>query len=415
MTLPYGLTAAGFVRKPHEQIKLELEQQFIEALRTPDGAAKLDVKVGAVAQIIGITTSALSEVWELAQAIYTGTDRDRAVGDQLRVIGALTGTSAQRLATKGSVVATVTLGAGVTLPAGSIASVDTDPSSRWVTRTAVTATLAGSYAVTLDAERAGPIPAAAGHLTVRETNVSGWLAITNPLDASIGLADESTAEYRARQREELSAQGTSPVDAIRADMARWLIAQGVPDGAVSVYSNPTDHVGVTGLPPHSVEVIVYDGSSAGDNVTDQAIAEAIYSFVGAGTETHGDRSVTIIDSTGTAMLVRFSRPEVVPIWGTIAINVARARRGWDLVNGPALVKAALASAGTAFFRGGDDVIRHRWMHATFDVAGVIDITAFTLGTAASPVSTANISIGHRQLPAFDTSRITVAVTLVDPP
>lgn len=412
-TIPYGLGAGGFVAKPLAVILEEVEQGLIDNLRDTEGNARLNVKTGVTSQITGPYVSKARELWELAQAIHAAFDRDSASGAALASVGAMTGSD--RIGdTKGTVTLTVSLGAAMTLPAGSIASASGDSTSRWVTLADVVSTAADDYDVEAECETAGPIAGNAGELTVIETPVSGWTAVTNALDVDQGALEETDAEYRARQEDELAGQGTSPQDAIRADLLALLDENEITDGSVTVSMNVTDLTDGNGIPPHSVEAVVYDGTDDATGLEDDDIAQRLWDTVAAGIRTHGTSSGTAVDSLGESHLVSFSRPTLVPIYVSPTVSVATSR-GWDVTNGPAAIKAALVAFGRTTFGTGDDVARFRLMSALFGVAGLIDVTAFTLGITASPVGTVNVVIGRRELPTFDTSRIVVTANVVTPP
>lgn len=412
MTIPYGLSEAGFIPKPYETIKEEIDSQLVEALTAP-GAEKLNTKTGVVRQLVDPFASKARELWELAQAVHGAFDRDNASGAALDAVGTMTGRD--RLpATRGTVPLTLTLDAGVTVPAGSIASVGGSPTSRWLTRSSVTSASAGSYVVDAVCESAGPIAAAATTIDTIETPVAGWSAVTNAEDAVQGALEESDAAYRAAQEFELAAPGTSPVDALRADLLRLLDEHDIAGGSITVDHNPGDEENADGLPPHSVEVIVYDGTSDGSAIADADIAQRIWESVAGGIDTHGSIETTATDSVGEQQTIRFSRPVEVLVYVSVDANVATSR-GWDTTSGAAQVKAAIAAFGRSTFRVGDDVVRFRLMSSAFPVPGIIDVTGFRLGRAPSPSGTINLVIDRRELAAFDTSRIVVTPTTVTPP
>lgn len=412
-SLPWGLTPYGFRAKTLDEILSGLEARAIAEIVDEEGRPLLNVKVGPIAQLLGIFASEAREVWEVVEAVHAANDPDRASGAALASVGALTG-SEPLGATPSTVVATVTLGAGVTLPAGSIASVDGDPDARFVTLADVGGGAAGDYEVELESETAGPIAANAGTLTEIETPVAGWSAITNALDAVQGTLVETDADFRIRRDDELEAQGTSPQDAIRADLLRLLADAEITNGGVTVAMNVTDATDGDGLPPHSVEAIVYDGTEDGSGLTDDEIAQRLWETVAAGIATHGTSSGTAIDALGVERTVEFSRPTLVPIYVDVTVDVALAR-GWDEDAGADAVAAAIAAAGDELHGVGDDVIRYRLIAAALSITGVIDVEVMTVGTTASPVGMGNVTIGARELATFDTSRIDVTVDVGSPP
>lgn len=410
--LPWGLTPAGFRAKTLAEIQDDLEAQLKDGIRDSDGRPRLNVKAGPIHQIVGTVSSAAREVWEVLEAVHAATDRDRATGAALRSVAALTGTTPIG-ATKSRVTGKLALAALMTLPRGSIVSVAGSPTSRFLTLADVVTTGAGYYEVELEAETAGPVAANAGTLTVIETPVTGWASITNELDAVQGQLAETDPELRSRTEDELAAQGTSPRDAIRADLLQLLAAKGVTDGSVTVYMNVTDATDVDGLPPHSVEAVVYDGTPSGTAVTADEIAQVLWDTVGAGIATYGTSSGTATDSVDVEQVLRFTRPTPREVWIASAVNVATSR-GWDAVAGEAEVVKAVLAAGRAYLVG-DDVSRFRLLSSQFSVPGLIDCTAFTLGFSSSPVGTDNLVIGKREIAAFDSSRVIVTPTLVTPP
>lgn len=412
-TLPWGLTPYGFRAKTLEEIETELATRLRDGIRDSEGRRVLNTEVGAVAQIIGAVASAARETWEAVEAVHAASDRDRASGAGLRSVAAITGTRALG-PTKSTVTLTLTLGAGVTVPAGSIVSVSGAPESRFVTIETVTSTSAGAYEVAAEGETAGPVAANAATLTVIDTPVSGWTAVTNALDAVTGALAESDPELRARAENELAAPGRSPQDAIRARLLQLLRDEGVTRGSVTVHMNVGDVVDADGLPGHSVEAVVYDGTDDGSAIASADIAETLWSCVGAGIYTHGSSSVTVRDSAGGAHTVRFTRPLVRNVYIVAAANVS-GQRGWDTANGSTLAKNAIVANADAIHGVGDDVSRFRVLSALFGVAGVIDVTSFTLGFSPAPVGTSNLVVGRREIAAFDSSRVTLTPTVVSPP
>lgn len=406
-SLPYGLTPGGFVAKPLAKIREDIEAGLRQATARPDGTEVLNTKVGVAASLVGIFSAPVRELWELAESVYAARTREGASGAALDDVNAITG-SARDEASRSLVIQSLVLEAGTTVSAGSVVSLVGSPDIRFRTRLDVVAGITGTYSVQCEAEEPGPIAAPAGSLTVIETPVVGWLSTTNPADAAVGASRESDAAYRARGEAELATAGTAPLDAIRADL---LEVPGVI--SVSVFQNVTDAIDVNGLPPHSVEAIVYDGTSDGSAVTDDAIAEALFAAVGGGIATHGTITVNVTDATGEVHAVAFSRPAERLVYVSATLSVAPVR-GWASTS-TAAAKAAIVAFGRAGFLVGDDVVRFRLMSSLFASRGLIDVTAFTLGFAPSPVGTTNLGIGARELAAFDTSRVVLTVNEVSPP
>lgn len=408
-SLPYGLTPGGFVAKPLAKIREDIEAGLRQATARPDGTEVLNTKVGAAAALVGVVSAPVRELWELAESVYAARTREGASGASLDDVNAITGSTRDE-ATRSTVIQTLNLDPAVVVPAGSVVSMVGSPSIRFRTRLEVDSTAGGGgpYTVQMEAEETGPIAAPAGSLTVIESPVAGWTSTTNAADATLGAARELDAAYRARGESELATAGTAPLDAIRADL---LEVDGVV--SVSVFQNVTEAIDVNGLPPHSVEAIVYDGTSDGSVVTDEVIAEALFAAVGGGIATHGTTTVNVTDDTGEVHAVSFSRPTERLVYVSATLSVAPVR-GWA-ASSQAEAEAALVSFGRAAFLVGDDVVRFRWLSSLFGSRGLIDVTSFTLGFSASPVGTANLVIGARELAAFDTSRVVLTINEISPP
>ena len=65
--------------------------------------------------------------------------------------------------------------------------------------------------------------------------------------------------------------------------------------------NDTDETNASGLPPHSIELVVYGG-------LDEEIAKAIHRRKGAGIQTYGNVTVPVVDAAGNIKNISFSRP-----------------------------------------------------------------------------------------------------------
>ena len=228
--------------------------------------------------------------------------------------------------------------------------------------------------------------------------VSGWSSVRNLEDATPGTSDDTDQQLRIRRIDELTTPGTSPVDALRAD-----ILDVADVTAVTVFNNPTDDTDADGVPPHSVEVLVTGGA-------DQDIWDALLASVAAGIRTHGDEVGTATDATGTAQTMAFTRPEEVEIYVAITVEVDAKYVPADVED---QVEAAIVAWGDALEAGYN--IRASAVGAqAFSVAGVIGTPTVFIDDAPAPASSTTVPISTRQRADFDTSRITVTVSVVTP-
>ena len=391
----YGLTATGFLRKTLENILSEIESSEKATIDT-----RIDVSADTpIGQLNGVMAEKLAELWELADDIVAGGDPDVSAGFQLDQVSSITGTT-RDAASKGTVSLDLSLNATTTVPVGSIVQVLDDPTNRWVTTSEGDnpAGVPAIVAVTAEAETAGAVTANASTITVIVTPVSGWTAVTNPLDAVPGVEVETDSELRIKRQAELALGGTSPVNAIRADVLQ------VPDVLdVSVFDNPTDVTDGNGVPPHAVEVLVRGGD-------DQAIGDQLFDSVAAGIATFGTTSTTVRDSQGFDHTVDFTRPTQIDLYLEVDIDVDP--DVFPVSGGEDEIKLALVAWQELNLGVGDDVALAKLAVPICETSGVKDITEIRIGLAPSPVQITNFIIATRELADFDTSRIVVNVTTV---
>jgi len=386
----YGVTATGFVKKDLDTIKEEIEAN----VRSVFGEGVNLLATSVFGQLIGIYAADTAEGWDVAEAIYNSQYPDTASGVSLEGVGAITGCELLA-AEKSSTILKCNLNAGVTLLIGRIVSMSGHPDVRFVTTEEVINSGGAPADINCDAECevTGPVVAAAGTLTVIETPVTGWNSVTNEADAVVGREVETDPAMRTRREDDLTAQGTSPVDAIRADL------QAVPDVTEAfVFDNPADVADGDGVPPHSIEAVVSGGADA-------AIREALWHAVAGGIRSHGDVSGTVVDSQGFSHTVDFSEPTQK----TIHVIVELTKNSDYPADGDAQVKLAIVTKGNLLGIG-DDVITATLYEAIFGVAGVVDVTKLWIGFSDPPTGAGNLAIGTREVSYWQTTNVDVTAT-----
>lgn len=450
MSIVYGLTSVGFNPKTLDIIVSDITNTLQLAF-----GPSVDLSANSIlGQLVQITAEEIALAWESVEAVYVSQDPDAATGASLDALAALTGTirpaatfssvtltlagtpataiasSTQvAAASTGTVFATV---AGTTLGllqswAGSHAYAVGDRVTNGgkcyqctVTGTSAASggptgtgsaivdglgTLVWEYIgtgtaavdVVANATLTGPLFGAALDVTVIQTAITGLNTAVNLADASPGSDVDTDGELRGLRVAELALAGTSPPDAIRADL---LGVDGVT--SVTVYYNPSDSQDVNGLSPHSVEALVLGG-------TDQAVGNQIFASVAAGIATVGNTGVTVIDSSGTSQPIRFSRPVAVPIFITITVKYDATAYPAD---GDAEIKAAIVTYGDTLAIGRDAVATQLGAQA-FTVAGVLDIPrsgsegGTLIGIVSSPSTDTTVSISPFQIATYSTLNIVV--------
>lgn len=447
--MSWGLTATGFIAKVLTGIKTEIE----DSLRTSFGQSINLTAKSVFGQLTGIMSDRFAELWEVAQEVDASSDPDRATGAGLDKVCAITGTI-RRPATKSTTTLTCTGTTGTPLAAARVVSVLTVGTKfqttvgttllsvpAWTTTTAyavgarvrnagsvfqcsVAGTSAGgggpsshlgetdgtvtwiwlglgdaAVDVTVECQQTGPFAAAAGTLKVIETPVSGWSNAKNLADATVGSDVETDAALRVRREAELEASGNAALEAIRANVLK--VGEGTANAVTAcyVFQNTTMVTNGDGLPPKSVEVLVQGG-------LDADIRAAIWKAVGAGIETYGGVSGTIVDSAGVTQTVKFSRPTTKNVYVTLVVTKDPLVFG---VNGSNDIKAAVVAFGSTFAVG-KDVTASAMSAQAFKVAGVLDVTATFIGTSPSPGSSATIVNTLRELALFDVARVVTTLS-----
>lgn len=383
-----GLTTTGWVPKTATEVLADLE----DAVRAELGS-DVDVSAESVfGPVLAVCATKLAEQWELVGAVYAARTPTGAAGEALNAAVGLCPGIERRAATKGTVTLTVTLNNGVTLPVGSRAHVAGEPSNAWVTTESVTNSTgsATTFPVAAEALDAGRTPANAGTITTIATPVTGWTAVTNGADATPGLPDETDAALRLRREQSLQRAGSSPLDALVAQVAE---VSGVTQ--VSAWENTSAFTDSLGRPSKSIDVLVLGG-------TDAAVGRAVFAAKAGGIETVGSTTVTFTDANGISRTVKFSRPTPLSMYATVRVEVDA-----DTYAGDAAVEDALLAAAEGL-RAGEPARISDLVTAVCAVAGVTDAYVL-IGTAASESlqQRTNYTPAARTRCVFDSSRITV--------
>ena len=270
----------------------------------------------------------------------------------------------------------------------------TDNAATWVYLGLGTAAVDQGALATLT----GPITGTADDITIIVNPFSGWSGVINLADAVQGRNIATDAELRQLRVLELSGEGSSSQDSIRAAL---LLVSTVT--AATVFVNNTDTVDVNGQPPHSVQAMVLGGA-------DQDVRDCLFANVAAGIATFGTTTGTSTDSQGVTHEIDFTRPITVPIY--IAITLT-----YDATLYPADGDTEVADAIVTFgdlFATGKDVTSTGILAQAFTVSGVLDVQSCYIGTAPSPVTSTTIAVDLFHLATFDPSRITVTSSQATP-
>jgi len=394
----WGLTPDGFVAKTLE----EIEAGMVQKQRDNIDPGLDTSQFGLIGQLNGIVASEIAAVWELGEAVNDSQDPDKAQGASQNGLYALTG-STRDDAKLSVVLCTVTLQPATTIGVGeAIASVEGNPSARFTNAEPMVNATGGVLVledVQFEATEPGPVLANADTLTVRETLITGWDDITNPLDATIGANIESDSAFRNRREDELFAQGGGTVDGIRADLLQLETVI-----ACSVIENTTNEVSADGLPPKSFCAVVH---SYPPELDGQAICESIWGNKPAGIEPFGDIEHEVADSEGNHHYVSFKRPSETDVYVALRITTGPGYIGDD-----ALKTVIIASAETPNTEGyldvGVDVYAGRFVTVAMQQRGVLNAEARVSATTSDyNLGAASLAIGSFETGVLDTTRISI--------
>lgn len=402
-----GYDEFGFTAKTYEQIRAEVDADIAAAPELgPDVILDPSEPFG---QINAIWARKHAELWEAMRVLGGAFDPQKVVGYMHTALASITGTLREQ-ETFSRTNANVTLGAGVTLAAGSKANVLGRPDIVFALESAVT-NPGGAPAVVpavFVAVNPGPVIALTGTLSVITLPVSGWTAVTNTDDADPGRLEETDAELRARRLDELARGTSGNVDGIRTAL---LALPGMID--VGVSENVSDAVS-GGLLPHSVYAIVWDGSPAA--LTDQEIGDALFLAKGGGMDTNGAISVVTLDKQGASHTVKFDRALETEFW----ITIQAAYRTDILDSAPAIAAAAIAVRDALLAKSlskqtrGRDIVAAQYIAAALSVLGIEDVTAYAqdfVPTGGLPIDIrATLVVTPLEVARLDSSRITVLMT-----
>ncbi len=401
------LTPTGLVLDTVDEIVTDISTTLKDTI-----SPNLDTnpETSVLGQIIGILAEREYQNQQVLRELYAAGSPSGASGQALTQLALITGTVRED-ATRSTVIATLNLDGGAFVPIGSRANVAGSPNVQFETTEDIENT--GGSPANFDTEMraidVGTMRAPSGTLTEITTPVVGWNTVTNAADAEVGAIDESDPILRARREAELRIQGSAALDAIAADVSEV-------SGVVSVAKREnTADTAVDVLPPHSFQIVVWDGVSPAAD--DDDIAQAIWDAKPAGILSYGLESGTATDRQGDARVVAFSRAEQVEVYLEIDITVDP-----DTFpgGGDALIEASVVADATRRWTVGADVIPSALYGAVFTqtttnldgttvtpIPGVVSVSAIRQHIGTPPGATTNRTIAFDEIALADTGRVLV--------
>ncbi len=385
----WGLTDAGFRRPTYAELLDALEYKARELFGS---TANMTVR-SPLGIFLRIFAWMLNLLFATLEDVYNSRFIDTAVGHSLYNLGRAIGL---RLlgAQKAVGYLTFTGEDGTEVPEGYLA--ETIAGAQYIVL-ASGVIQEGSVTVPASAVIAGPDSNTAENTITNITNPkTGITGVTNEKPFEGGRDTETDAEFRARYYLSVDFAGGVNIDAIVAEIYENVEAV----IAVTGEENDTDETSVSGLPPHSFEIVAYGG-------LDEDVASAIFRRKAAGIQTYGNTTVAVIDASGNTHNIHFSRPAPVKVWVKIYDLVTD--RSFPL-DGIEQIKQRVVSYIGANTRGGlnigQEVICVAIPTEVFKVPGVVD---FKLKISADGENYAwdNIPIAAREKAVTDESMVDV--------
>ena len=372
---------------------------------TPDG-----LKIAHDAEVF----SALDQ---LVKSAYDARDPNKATGNDLDVLRALTG-STRSQGTPSTTTLSLTGVAGTLIRMGS--RVQTNDGIQFQTDQDVIIGNDGTAQVEAHCTQNGSIEVSAQTLTNIVDNISGWHSVTNRSVANIGTNRDSDSVFRAKSAKAVARAGSAQKDSIYGEI---FAVEGV--RKVRIYENKTDSSSVQavtnpyGLPPHSMAIIV-DGGASRD------VAQAIYNKLCPGVMLHAagtSVSETIYSQNypNSYDVITFSRPIDVQV--RIALTI---QDPLGTLPSDDEIQELIRDAYMDYYEGDLLPSGIGFLTTGFDIGDIVPYTRlFTppnkvlgnyQGTYVSDLKvnngTSNVAIDFNELARFTRANITVTVQRV---
>ncbi len=376
----WGLTEWGFYRPTGVQILNALEYKGRELF-----GAKVNLTIRSpLGIILRILAYVIDTLFAALENVYNSRYADTAIGTSLYNLGRNIGLTLLP-AGKARGYITITGEPGTIVKTGYL--VGTPGGLHYTVMQECSIGAEGKVLALIQAVEAGKeYNTEAGTVTniVNPESIQGIESIYNEAAIENGRERETDAEYRERYYASVDYAGGVNSDSIRAALMQEV------DGlhTAYVYENDSDiNDEEYGLPPHSIEAVVYGG-------LDEDIARVIYKEKAAGIQTVGSSMVQVLSQSDQKISIYFSRAELVGIY----IKITKLKTDEKFGGNDEIIRALMEYIGSDALGGlsiGKDVIYISLPGVIMDVAGVVDFD-LCIGKTVEEAQKENISIGIRE-------------------
>lgn len=392
----WGLTALGFRRPSYfeilDAIEYQAREKFSQNGRTPDLTVRSPLGL-----FLRICAWMVNLLFQLLEDVYDSRFVDTAAGASLYQLGRMIG---MRLlpSRRASGYLDVYGTPGTRVPAGYLAA--TVAGIQFAVTSAGRIGDSGVVTLPIQCLEMGVIGNVAENTITQIVNpMEGIASVTNPSASNGGQAVETDEQFRDRYYKSVDFAGGVNADAIQAAILQQV--EGVL--AAKVYENDKDLEDARGLPPHSLEAVVYGG-------LDFEVAKAIYKK-GAGIQTYGNTMVGVLSQqNGQTYEIHFSRPAAIPIW--IKVTGVQIDRDAFPADGAKRLQDALTgyigSDITGGLNIGESVVYNRLPEQLYSVPGVLDFS-LEICTNSGSYARKNIPIGEREKAVTDNAKILITL------
>jgi hypothetical protein len=237
------------------------------------------------------------------------------------------------------------------------------------------------------------------------TPIAGWTAVTNAAAGAIGANADTDTQLRVLREQEIAQSGSCAQDALRArvlEISGVISAQVYVNDTDSAISTSTSNTTTTTLvrPPHSFEVVLWDGPSPAASTS--VIAKTIWDNKPSGGVSVGTSNTTTTDSLGNLQTVYFSRAV-----GDRLYVIVHVTKGANYAGDAAVQDALTGFITSSQINPGTRIIANRLVQVVMDLSGVDDITLLEFDFTASPTNTANLNMAYDAVATLATADVTV--------
>ncbi|MGK8935609.1 baseplate J/gp47 family protein [Pluralibacter gergoviae] len=384
------VTAEG-ITAPDYQTVLSTITGYFRQIYGNDAYLEPDSKDG---QLVALVALAIHDANNTAISVYRSFSPTTAMSDALTSNVKINGIT-RRAATNSTVDLVLTGTPGTTVTNGTVRDVN---GVTWDLPSRVVIGTAGTVVATATCSSTGAVAAMPGTVTQINTPTRGWVSVTNPLAAAVGVAAETDAELRTRQRQSVALPSLTPFDAVDGAIANV-------DGVTrhKLYENDTEETDANGLPAHSISAIVEGGDA-------ETIAKTIRGVKGQGVSTFGTTAIVVADKYGNPYTIRFSRPVDVPIYVAITIRVFT---GYTSEIG-AQMRQEIADYINSLAIGANVLLSRVYSPANLGVvsggnARYYDINELLIGRSDDSVAAANVVMSYDESASCSTDNIVITV------